>query len=270
MNKIISGNNLFAPIKSKRTFGEVCAEIKRLIFKGILTSSSKLPSESQLASRFNVGRQTVREALRLLEFSGFIAIQKGGTGGPIIIDPVLSKIGDLLLDAFQMKKITVDELTTTRLDVERAILNHVVKNAGDSDIKSLQGNIFKATMDLESGISPFTANSEFHNILAKASRNPILVIVETSIMTVVTDFLSRVVPDSEGSKRTIKGHQSILNAIIKRDREAAITLLEKHVLEVGDRFQRIIQQIHLQETIVKSTYPSQGIYNLAITRCGFQ
>ena len=259
MNKVTAGNYLFAPIKSKRTFEEVCGEIKRLIFKGVLAPGNKLPSESQLASQFNVGRQTIREALRLLELSGFITIQRGSTGGPIIIDTILSKISDLLLDAFQMRKITVDELTTARLDVERAILNHVVKNAGDSEIKSLQDNIFQATMDLEAGIRPFTANSEFHNILAKASRNPIFVIVEASIMTVVTDFLSRVAPDFEGSKRTISEHQSILDAIIKRDREEAITLLEKHILEVGDRFQRIIQQIDLQETIVKSTYPSRGM-----------
>lgn len=135
-----------------------------------------------------------------------------------------------------MKKITIDELTTARLEVERAILNHVITNAGDHEIKSLQDNILQAKREVEAGIHPFTTNSEFHNILAKSSKNPIFVIVEASIMTIVTDFLSRLTPDFEGSERTIKEHQGILDAIKKRDLEEAPALLEKHILEVGSRF----------------------------------
>jgi len=234
--KDASAKVIFARIRSRRTFEEVCSEIKKLIIKGILRPGNKLPSESELARQFGVGRQTIREGLRLLELSGFITIQKGSAGGPIIIDTVLSKISDLLLDAFQMKKITIDELTTARLDVERALLNHVITNAGDDEIKSLQDNILQARREVEAGTRPFTTNSEFHNILAKSSRNPIFVIVEATIMTVVIDFLSRLTPDFDGSKRTIREHESILDAIKKRDLEEATALLEKHILEVGSRF----------------------------------
>jgi hypothetical protein len=55
-------------------------------------------------------------------------------------------------------------------------------------------------------LNRLTTDPEFHNILAKSSRNPIFVIVEASIMAVVTDFLSRLTPDFDGSKRTIKEH----------------------------------------------------------------
>jgi DNA-binding GntR family transcriptional regulator len=86
------------------------------------------------------------------------------------------------------------------------------------------------------GTHPFTTNSEFHNILAKASKNPILVIVEATMMTVVTDFLNRLTPDFNGSKRAIREHEGILDAIKKRDPEEAAALLEKHILRVGSRF----------------------------------
>jgi DNA-binding GntR family transcriptional regulator len=79
----------FARIRSRRTFEEVCSEIKKLIIKGILRPGNKLPSESELARQFGVGRQTIREGLRLLELSGFITIQKGSAGGPIF-DKVIS------------------------------------------------------------------------------------------------------------------------------------------------------------------------------------
>ena len=69
-----SSKILFAPIKSTRTFEEISLGIKRLIFKGALKPGDKLPSETELARQFNVGRQTVREALRLLELSSLILI----------------------------------------------------------------------------------------------------------------------------------------------------------------------------------------------------
>jgi len=58
---------LFKPIRGKRTFEEISSEIKRLIFDGVLKPGDKLPSEIELAKMFAVGRQSVREALRLLE-----------------------------------------------------------------------------------------------------------------------------------------------------------------------------------------------------------
>lgn len=72
---------IFEPFKNnKRAFEEVSSSIKSLIFKGILQPGDKLPSEGELANQFNVGRQTVREALRILELSGFIKVQKGFGG----------------------------------------------------------------------------------------------------------------------------------------------------------------------------------------------
>jgi len=56
---------LFTPVENKRTFEEVSSKIKALVFEGVLKPGDKLPSEAQLAKQFKVGRQTVREALRI-------------------------------------------------------------------------------------------------------------------------------------------------------------------------------------------------------------
>ena len=82
---------LFSPIKSKRTFEEVSGKIKTLIFDGVLKPGDRLPSEIELARQFMVSRQTIREALRILELSGFIKVQKGGSGGPLIKDTIRAK-----------------------------------------------------------------------------------------------------------------------------------------------------------------------------------
>ncbi len=135
---------LFTPVENKRTFEQVSSKIKTLIFEGVLKPGDRLPSEGGLAKQFTVGRQTVREALRILELSGFIRVQKGFGGGPIIKDTILANVTNLLLDAFRMEKISVDEFTAARLMVEKGILNYAVDNAEDQDVKDLQENLAKA------------------------------------------------------------------------------------------------------------------------------
>ena len=62
--------NLFRPLKKSRLYEEIVDYIKDLMLQGKLKPSDKLPSERELAERFNVGRPTVREAIRTLGTDG--------------------------------------------------------------------------------------------------------------------------------------------------------------------------------------------------------
>lgn len=227
----------FDPIKAKRTFEEVSTKIKALIFKGILKPGDRLPSEMELARQFSVGRQTIREALRILELSGFLTIQRGASGGAIITNTISDAISTSFLDAIQMKTITIDNLTEARLEIEKVVLSHAISNASDSDIEHLRENITKARGKVESNMQAFGENVQFHRLLASASKNDVFVIVVGSIMAVVADFLSRLEPDLEKSKQVVKSHEDILNAIVRRKSGEAIILLENHLIEVASWLQ---------------------------------
>ena len=99
--------NFFTPIEKRRALEAVSDKIKGLVFDGTLKVGNKLPSETDLANQFKVGRQTIREALRPLELSGFIAIKKGGEGGPTISNTILHTISDLFLDAIRMRTVSI-------------------------------------------------------------------------------------------------------------------------------------------------------------------
>ncbi|TET90161.1 MAG: FadR family transcriptional regulator [Desulfobacteraceae bacterium] len=233
---------IFAPIKRTRTFEDVSDKIKQLIFDDVLKPGEKLPSEAQLAQQFGVGRQTVREALRLLEISGFITIHRGGSGGPIIKDTILNRISDLFLDAFRIKKVTLAELTVARLEIEKVVLNHVIDNVEESDIRSLQKNVAEARKKIDNNIVATEENIQFHILLAQASRNHVFFIVVESIMAIVGDFLSRIGPDVETSDNVVSYHEDIVKAIAEKKRTKAINLLEQHLLEVRNRLKPFVNQ----------------------------
>jgi len=223
---------IFKPIKTQRTFEEVSSKIKELIFDGTLKSGDKLPSEIELAKRLNVGRQTVREAIRILELSGFVMVKKGFGGGTIVKDTILKKITDLIQYAFQMEKISVDEFTIARLTIEKAILNIAIDNADDQDLKALQNNIDKANDLVAKKKAAIDLHFEFHSLLANASKNSAFVIVEGAINAIHRILRSRTPPDFKVSKIAVQDHEKILDALIKKKRERAISLIEEHILKL--------------------------------------
>jgi len=223
---------IFTPVENRRTFEKVSSKIKTLVFDGVLKPGDRLPSEAELAKQFNVGRQTVREALRILELSGFIRVQKGFGGGPIIKDTILANVTNLLLDAFRMEKISVEEFTAARLMVENGILNYAVDNADDQDVKDLQENLAKAKGLIARKQLATDVNFEFHALLARASKNAVFVILERAINAIHRNLRSRRSADFKTSKNATQAHEKILGAFIKKDREKAINLLEQHILAV--------------------------------------
>jgi len=225
---------LIGPVKNKRTFEEVSDKLKELIFDGTLKPGQQLPSEHALAKLFHVGRQSVREALRVLELSGFITIRAGIKGGAVIEGTMLSKIAGLFLDTFKLHKVSLEDCMTARKAIEVSVLDFVLKNADESDIESLRDNIMKAKVKLRASDSAYDENVDFHRILARASKNYTFCIVMESIMAVFSDFKSRATTVTpEQSKNIIKGHEAIVDAIAAKKKKLAIELLGKDLASAG-------------------------------------
>ena len=223
----------FKPYKSKRSFEEISNQIKELIFEGVLKPGDKLPPETEIAHQFNVSRQTIREAMRILEHCGFITIQQGVNGGPLIVDTIVNHLASLFIDIFHFKKVSPNELTEARFDIEKVMLRHVIERADDSDLEALKKNVMQAKEKIKTNTSPFVENIAFHKLLAEASKNYIYVIVIESIMAVVSDFRSEVEKvNFHRSRKITKYHEDILETIIERNLEGSVGLFEKLLEEV--------------------------------------
>lgn len=225
----------FSPINSRRTFEEVSTEIKKLIIEGVFKSGDKLPSEMEIARQFNVGRQTVREALRLLELSGFLKVRKGAGGGSTVTNTILETLSKSFLDAAHMKNMSIAELTVARMGIEKAVISLAVNNATDEDITLIRENIDKASEKVEQGIQAFEENIDFHVLLARASHNSAYTIIVGSIMTVVADYF-RVPQMLAISKKIVSEHKNILDAVMERNERRAVSLMTNHICVVGDHF----------------------------------
>jgi GntR family transcriptional regulator, transcriptional repressor for pyruvate dehydrogenase complex len=219
------------PIRTTRTFEEVSNRLKELIFNGTFKPGQRLPSEGSLALLFRVGRQSIREALRILELSGFITIRAGVRGGPIIEDTVHNKIAGLFLDAFKSDKVSLADLVVSRKAIERDVLDLVFVNAKRGDLNRLRENVRQARAKLEKGQLAIEENIEFHRLLALASGNHVFVIVMESILAVFFDFRSKlsVAGGLDRSREITALHEEMIRAIGARKKRRAVALMELNV-----------------------------------------
>jgi GntR family transcriptional repressor for pyruvate dehydrogenase complex len=230
---------LETPIKPKRTFEEVSSRIKELIFEGAFKPNEKLPSENELAKTFKVGRQSVREALRLLEISGFISIQRGVNGGPIIQNTMLNKMAGLFLDNFKFNRIPVKDLTQARSEIEKIILKSAIDNATETDLLDLRENVIRAKSRQERNLPAFEENINFHRLLARASKNQVFVMVIESILAVESDFRSKNKKiDMKKSVKITHYHEQVLQAIEGGNFEQGDEMIEILVNEVHKMYRK--------------------------------
>lgn len=81
---------LFRPVRSGNAFEDTVARLLQTIRLGIVQPGGALPPERDLATRFSVSRDTVRDAIRSLADAGYLEARRGRYGGTFVIDPLPS------------------------------------------------------------------------------------------------------------------------------------------------------------------------------------
>lgn len=226
---------LIEPVVSRRTFEEVSERLKKLIFDGTFKPGQQLPSEATLAQLFQVGRQSVREALRILEISGFISIKPGGKGGAVIAGTLVSNLSDLFLQTFKFDRVSLEDCVSTRRMIEMSTMEWVLNNADQHDIQNLRKNVERAEAKLAIGVVAFEENKEFHKLLAKATKNNVVLIIMELLLAVYADFRVKAGSfDLLQSRDMVNCHKALIEAIVKKRKKQAFSLMEQDLTLGGE------------------------------------
>ena len=67
----------FRPVRTGKVSELIAQQVKEAIFTGSIKTGEQLPSERELGERFEASRNSVREALKMLEVSGLLTIKRG-------------------------------------------------------------------------------------------------------------------------------------------------------------------------------------------------
>jgi DNA-binding FadR family transcriptional regulator len=227
----------FRPVRARRTFEEIAAQIRAQITAGVCKPGDKLPDAPVLAAQFKVGRSAVREAIRALEMAGVVSLRKGANGGAFIRaggDPRV--VAEGFNDMLRLGGITLDHVTEARLWAEEGVVRAACRRLTEDELAALERNVAEATRCFASGELQGKAalNMEFHTILARASGNPVMSAIVDALMDIVGQIVSRIGP--ERNDLTLQSRRRLLVHLRARDADAAAAEMADQIRGVHDRY----------------------------------
>ena len=210
----------------KRPLPQIIADkIIDLIESKELLPGEKLPSEQELMKELNVGRGTIREAIKSLVSRNIVEIRRGvGTFVAKNTGVVEDPLGFSFIN--NKKKLVKDSMDVSLL-LEPSIARWAARNATDSEILE----IIELSKKIETAIlndeNYSDLDVEFHTKIANSSRN---LVVENLIPILNTNIRSLIdVTHAVLREHTILSHKKIANAIKERDEEMAERLMREHI-----------------------------------------
>lgn len=224
---------MYLPIQSERLYERIVSQIEQRIEAGDLKVGDRLPSERELAEQFAVSRTAVREAVKALRQKGLVEILPGRgtfiTNGTS--DTVRSSL-DMLIKMGSTKGS--GHMVEVREILEPEIAALAATRITEEYIATMQEavNIMDTALD---NVDLFVeADLDFHLALAEGTQNPIIPILVDSIIDLLRKQRKRIGLTTGGLQRGQVHHKKILDAIVRRDPQAARQAMQDHLRQVRD------------------------------------
>lgn len=189
-----------------------------------------------MAEQFQVGRVSIREALRTLETIGLIEIRKGARGGAFVNVADPDNTASLIMDRLQLEGATHDQMVEARRGTECAAVRVAVQAATEEDLAKLHRDVEKSKTIIKPpfGREAFVRMTRFHVLLAEASHNLPYVMFVRSIMEWAIRRMEGWQPSAKDQLYSYEAHKAIYEALAARDAELAVELTRRHVSEMGE------------------------------------
>lgn len=166
----------------KQTLGEIAAQkLLGMVQEKGYTAGDKLPTEGELAGLLGVGRNTVREALRILVSRNIVTIRQGS--GTFISDKNGVADDPLGFSMIEDRRKLTEDLIQIRVMVEPPIAALAAQNATKKDILALEAMIVELEHAMEGRGDYSEKDSQFHAMIAGCTHN----LVMTNLIPVITD-----------------------------------------------------------------------------------
>ncbi len=203
----------------------IAARLREAIVDGRYTFGERLPAERDLTTHFGASRSTVREALRQLEETGLVIRRIGsGTFVNYRSRPHEEDIAELTSPI---------ELIEVRLALEPDMARLAVVNATARDLDRMEAALLQCEAAKGDREAFSRADEAFHRALVECTRNPLMIWLYGKINDVRGHTQWNAMKDKILSGKRIadynKDHRALFEALRRRDLEAAVATIEKHL-----------------------------------------
>lgn len=201
-----------------------------------IATGDKLPTEMELCDRLQVGRSTLREAIKALQVMGYVTIEPGR--GAFLKRKNLDNPVHQLLSWLGSRKTEVADLIEVRMQIEPFAARLAVERGSDADIARIDARRDDYEQLLQ--VEPFDEalgerlgelDAAFHAAIAQASHNLLLIDLNTVAAEAFKAYRQRSFMIKSHASNAVAPHRKIVAALQARDAAAAQRTMKSHLFK---------------------------------------
>lgn len=214
-----------APLIKRSLVDQALEQLRQRITSGVWAIGERLPTEPELSAELGISRNTVREAMRVLAFSGLIEIRQGDGS-------YLRSMTDPLGAMRALSHCTLAQAQETRQILEVEAIGLAALRRTDEDLIALR-QALKISGEHYHGDLEHYINCDlaFHKRLVDAAHNPALSELYQYFSSIIGAQLRQTLNIQPRRQAVFDLHGDLLDAVEQQDPERAKALCRQLIHE---------------------------------------
>lgn len=238
----IESNYIDIPTGRRETLLQIVTrQMARLVLDGHYKTGEQLPSEFELAKKWNVARGTVREALKTLTVVGLLQVRRGK--GTFVADRSEFFMGPLLLGI--NPKADLITLVKARELIEIELVGLAATHRNSKAVRTMR-EALKRMRNYADIREFYEADLEFHFAIALASGNPFLSHFLTLIRNLMAQWMAATASLPGVAEVAVKQHEKILKAVQSRNPNGARAAMNRHLEAMAGYLAKVKEHVDLE------------------------
>ncbi len=220
----------------QKTYLTVIDYIKTLMREGKITFGEKLPSEREMMSTLEMGRNSIREALRTLENMGMIESRHGQ--GNFLVNHIGKSLNNVLSMLIFMKESNDLEISQLRRGIEMEAFSLAVLNCKEEEKRQIEEMLHQMKEKEPKEGAAF--DKCFHKAMICASGNHLLKVMCEALDGLCEAEISHVLDDMNEKewKKLVEIHEEIFECLRQKEIVRGIEALQKHYDQIDQCYLR--------------------------------
>ncbi len=210
------------PINNTSIVQKVINRLTRAMINRELRAGDKIPTEMELANSFGVGRNSVREAIKVLSSFGVLEVRR--PEGTFVTQGFSDKMIDPLLYGIILDESkSLESLKELREWMDWGILRLAARHADEDDISAIEKKFDELKDALRQGTDIdriFNADNDFHETLDRAAHNSLFAKITDLVRKLTSEIRLRTVramSDMGKLNEMESAHEMLMNAVKTRN-----------------------------------------------------
>jgi GntR family transcriptional repressor for pyruvate dehydrogenase complex len=217
------------PLGRTRLYEDLVERLGEFVIRTNLEVGGRFPPERELASRLQVSRASLRQALAVLEAQGFIEVRHGGgvflrrsRGFGGVLHKLVERRARLpeVLEARELLEVRLAELAAARRTA--------------ADLVAMRAALTEMEAEIDASGLGVDGDAAFHHAVHRAGNNKVLEHVIDGLADAIHETRVESLSEPERPRNSLQAHRRILEAIEAKQAPAAAEAMRAHLRQVAD------------------------------------